>query len=44
MNNKSKYYASLDVMKLIAAFLVVAIHTNPLYELSRLAKTNGGGV
>lgn len=43
MNNKSKYYASLDVMKLIAAFLVVAIHTNPLYELSRLAKTNGGG-
>lgn len=40
---KSKKYSSLDVMKFIAAILVIAIHTNPFYELNKLAGTNWGG-
>lgn len=43
MNDKSKNYPSLDVMKFIAAILVIAIHTHPFYELNKLARTNGGG-
>ena len=34
MNNNRKDYPAIDVFRLIAAFLIVAIHTDPLEDVS----------